>query len=777
MDTFFKRIRLGILNDHFDLLGGGTVHSFKLIEYLKKYYDCEVYVPNNPKSNEWLKDFLNLDTSGIKVMKYSKGIGLKYHYLFLNISHWRIEETPAFKKYALVFFPQFFFPLYDYSFLANSEYTKNNIITRWKQPEDKIKVLYPPIMTSEFKPPASWKDKKNYILHVSRINAPAPEADKGHAQMILAFKEMVDAGLKDWEFHMVGQVQNRTYFEMLQNMTTGYPIKIHEGISFSELQKLYTDSKIYWHMTGIGMPGEPGAQEHFGMTIVEAMSSGTVPISYNSAGPKEIIIDGDSGFLVDNEQQLKQKTMQIIKDKSLWEYLAIAAIKRSKRFDEKEIEKEFFTIVAGTSKVSIIITAFNNFKYTKECVERLFQVTPPGFELILVDNNSSDETGKWVEEVAITHENVKFIHTGKNLSFAESNNLALEQATREYVCYLNNDTVPQWGWLERLVDVLETKPDAGVVGARLYFPQDSQGVWKVQHAGTFFDYRNNPDHTGRFQTDDSVRKAGIEEVEAVTGACMLIRKDLAKFSELYERGYYEDDDLCLRIREKGYKIYMNHEAKLIHHEGKTQDLLKKEDNAKFVKITAKNYKLFHEIWDGKITSLPKINPTLNMIGIDTVTKIEIGGGEHPIHPEYAQVDLRSFPHIKYNNDARMLPFPSNSLTNICSCYLLQCFGETDAEDALKEWFRCLQPGGQLELHVPDLKQVMRDFLSTGSEKSLKELYGNFEHELNRHQWGYDSAGLDRILSRVNFVRISLIKPPTLHPDALSVVTYKPNANP
>jgi len=233
MNQFFKKLKIGCLNDHFDILGGGTVHSFKFIEYLKKFYNIDVYVSGTPKTKEWMQRFLHLDTEGINIYPYTKGCGNKYDYMFLNISHWRAEETKALKKYMLVFFPQFYFPLYDYEFLANSKYTKDNIIKRWKQTPERIHVVYPPIMTSQFIPS---DNKEKNIIHVSRITPPVPEADKGHRQMIQAFKEMVDAGLKDWTFHIIGQVQDQIYFGELYRIAHGYPIKFHVDIPFEKLK-------------------------------------------------------------------------------------------------------------------------------------------------------------------------------------------------------------------------------------------------------------------------------------------------------------------------------------------------------------------------------------------------------------------------------------------------------------------------------------------------------------------------------------------------------------
>jgi hypothetical protein len=86
-----------------------------------------------------------------------------------------------------------------------------------------------------------------------------------------------------------------------------------------------------------------------------------------------------------------------------------------------------------------------------------------------------------------------------------------------------------------MVETIETYPKAGVVGAKLYFNKDDKGVWKVQHAGMKYD-NNEFVHIGRYQEDKDVRSIGCQEVESTTGACMLMKKELAGFSEDFTRG-------------------------------------------------------------------------------------------------------------------------------------------------------------------------------------------------------------------------------------------------
>jgi hypothetical protein len=283
-------------------------------------------------------------------------------------------------------------------------------------------------------------------------------------------------------------------------------------------------------------------------------------------------------------------------------------------------------------------------------------------------------------------------------------------------------------------------------------------------------------HIGRYQEDKDVPARGVQEVECTTGACMLLKKELAGFNENFPRGYYEDTDLCLRTREKGYTIVINHEARLIHLEGTTLNVLKKKDKREFDATTESHQKLFRNMWPAeRIKSLPKISEVPDLTGTPHDEKVEVGGGSNPTHPEYAQVDLKKLGHIKYNNDARVLPFPTNSLAEISSTYTLNCLSKSEAETALKEWLRCLKPGGKVELFLPDMAKISRNVISDDSNDAvIADIYGSFDSELDMFKWGYTRKTIDMLLSKVGFVRVTYKSGAPAHQNSFGVEAYKPH---
>lgn len=216
------------------------------------------------------------------------------------------------------------------AFISNSFFTKLYVD---KEFGINSKVIYPPISikTKEGK-------KENIILHVGRFRVVnvVSEDYKKQGVMVEVFKKMIDQGLKNWKFILaVGLQENdRSKFNTLRKKAEGYPIEFLVNLNSDELGKIYSKSKIYWHASGYGedLSKNPELAEHFGISTVEAMGAGAVPVVINAGGQKEIVVDGESGYLWDTLGDFAAKTDVLIEDKKLLEEMSTNAVKRSRVF-------------------------------------------------------------------------------------------------------------------------------------------------------------------------------------------------------------------------------------------------------------------------------------------------------------------------------------------------------------------------------------------------------------------------------------------------------------
>jgi GT2 family glycosyltransferase len=236
-------------------------------------------------------------------------------------------------------------------------------------------------------------------------------------------------------------------------------------------------------------------------------------------------------------------------------------------------------------RCSIVIPVHERAGLTRQCVDTILREPPAvTFELIVVDDASQDETP---EVLAGFGEQLRSVRLAKNAGFAGACNAGAREAAGELLVFLNNDTLPVAGWLDALVAHGDAHPQAGIVGAKLLFPNET-----VQHAGVVICQDGNPRHiyAGFPASHPAVNRS--RAFQAVTAACMLVRRAtfqaVGGFDEAY-RNCLEDTDLCLQAGTRGYEVRYCHESVVYHLESVSRGRRAKE--------IERNAKLFRSRWD------------------------------------------------------------------------------------------------------------------------------------------------------------------------------------
>lgn len=217
-------------------------------------------------------------------------------------------------------------------------------------------------------------------------------------------------------------------------------------------------------------------------------------------------------------------------------------------------------------EASIIIPVHNRADLTRQCLTALAEVTAGvEFEVIVVDNASTDETAAVLDQLS---GDVQIIRNAENAGFATACNQGAKAARGRHLVFLNNDTIPQRGWLQALVEEVRTHPEVAVVGSKLLYPDG-----RIQHAGVVFSRSLFvPYHVYRQFPGDAPAVSYRRELQCVTAACMLIRRDVFEAVGGLDEGYrngFEDVDLCLKVRERGWRIVYQPASVLYHLESQS----------------------------------------------------------------------------------------------------------------------------------------------------------------------------------------------------------------
>ena len=232
--------------------------------------------------------------------------------------------------------------------MANSEYTRGWIDRLWDIDAD---VLFPPIQVQRLHPAA---EREKAVITVGRFFAPGLGHGKRQLEMVEQFAAASRAGrLPGWRMHVLGGMEDsqRGYVEQVRAAGAGVPVEVVVNAPRTQVEDLLSTASVFWSATGLGEDEQarPWASEHFGMTTVEAMAGGCVPVVIDRAGQKEIVREGVDGFRWDSTEQLVERTVRLAGDEPLRARMAASAHLRAQEFSEDAFSERWHAIAAARS--------------------------------------------------------------------------------------------------------------------------------------------------------------------------------------------------------------------------------------------------------------------------------------------------------------------------------------------------------------------------------------------------------------------------------------------
>ena len=249
-------------------------------------------------------------------------------------------------------------------------------------------------------------------------------------------------------------------------------------------------------------------------------------------------------------------------------------------------------------QVSIVIPVYNNDKLTVECLSSVLKHTKGiPYEVIIINDGSAKQT----EEVLSQVENITYLRNPQNLGFLLSCNRAAERARGALLLILNNDVQVTQGWLSALVATFSDYENVGAVSPRVLFPNG-----RLQEAGSRIKQDAYSQLIGFWDDPELPRYNYLREVDYCSGVCLMVDREsfheLGGFDTDFAPAYYEDVDLCFRLRRAGKRIIYNPRSVVIHHLSATTIT----DSSYKLQLAVRNAQKLAERWQEQIDDLNRV---------------------------------------------------------------------------------------------------------------------------------------------------------------------------
>jgi len=246
--------------------------------------------------------------------------------------------------------------------------------------------------------------------------------------------------------------------------------------------------------------------------------------------------------------------------------------------------------VAAEALTSIVILTYNGFEYTRRCIESIRAFTHTPYELIVVDNGSTDGTVDYLK----SQKDIKLIQNKTNRGFAVGNNQGIEASKGDFIVLLNNDTVVTDGWLIRLLQGFRLSPKVGMVGPK------SNYVQNLLQEEKNVPYENMEEMQAFAEKFSRKNKNVYWTTTKLVGFCLVMKREVVEsiglLDESFGLGNFEDDDYCVRARKAGYYLVVAGDV-FIHHYGNRSF---KENKISYEKMMRENLRKFREKWKNDV---------------------------------------------------------------------------------------------------------------------------------------------------------------------------------